>query len=514
MSSIMFYIRCISYGSLYYNKIKQIPFTEVRDSMKRYSKILILFLAAALLAGCANHSVESGKESTKRGNGAPNDTTSKAVAQLNPVKGATIGSVSYYVEDREVWKDFVDEKYAASAKRDARGIHVPRILLDSEDAAGANKQIDDMVQHMKDTYTKHEKEMGGFDTGIYASFSAYQDEDVLSVMIETSDSWEEAPARYTVFNFSLPDGKFMDDETLMKHLGVEKGELLGLIENSLREARDLETSIDYRDVTDTSYFYNPSSYTGLVLNNLWDKGKVEDRRIFLDEVGAPTFVCAQSIDPDGGLCPPLLKLRADKFDADPISEVYVRMARKLGVDPEDKNHKAFIIHLGAAFDEGSLKETLAKLYAWTGVFTNWEDPNMLISVKESEGGDRPYLNGEECYLVIPKYKNASVSLKELEIAEGGKLKEVNNPSLDAVGTVGTTFICQNISEIAPNGKITIRYRDDVTAFSPSISLKDGSLMLPDEVTDAEAVLNWKDLVEKEGYSNLMFERFMSVMGGG
>lgn len=139
---------------------------------------------------------------------------------------------------------------------------------------------------------------------------------------------------------------------------------------------------------------------------------------------------------------------------------------------------------------------------------------MLISVKESEGGDRPYLNGEECYLVIPKYKNASVSLKELEISEGGKLKEVANPSLDILGITGITFICQNISDIAPNGKITIRYRDDITAFSPSISLKDGSMMLPDKVTDAEAILHWKDLVEKDGYSNMMFERFMSVMGKG
>ena len=481
--------------------------------MKRYSKVLIL-LMAALLAGCANNSIGAEKNNANRENAAANDGASKAVAKLNSLKGATIGSVSYYVEDREVWKDFVDEKYAASAKREDRGLHVPRILLDSEDAAQANKQIDDMVNAMKATYAKYENEIEGNDLGIYAAFSAYQDEDVLSVMIETSDLWEQGPAHYTVFNFSLPDGKFIDDDALMKHFGVAKGELLGLIENSLVEAQAKETSIYYRDSTDSSYFYNPNHYTGLVLNNLWDKGEAPDQRIYIDEVGAPMFVCAQSIDPDAGLCPSLLKLRADKFDADPMSDVYVRMARKLGVDPEDEKHKAFIIHLGAAFDEGSLKETLSKLNAWTGVFTNWEDPNMLISVKDSEGGDRPYLNGEECYLVIPKYKNASVSLKELEISEGGKLKVVDNPSLDSIAATGTTFICQNISEIAPNGKITIRYRDDVTSFSPSISLKDGSIMLPDDVTDAEAVLDWKALVEKENYSNMMFERIMSVMGRG
>ena len=481
--------------------------------MKRYSKVLIL-LMAALLAGCANNSIGAEKNNANRENAAANDGASKAVAKLNSLRGAAVGSVSYYVEDREVWKDFVDEKYAASAKREDRGLHVPRILLDSEDAAQANKQIDDMVNAMKATYAKYENEIEGNDLGIYAAFSAYQDEDVLSVMIETSDLWEQGPAHYTVFNFSLPDGKFIDDDALMKHFGVKKDAVLGLIENSLREAQALDTSLYYKDVADSSYFYNPNNFTGLILNNLWDTGNDEDQQIYIDEVGTPTFVCTQYADVGQGPCPPLLKLKADKFDAGPISEVYLRMARKLGVDPEDEKHKAFIIHLGAAFDEGSLKETLSKLNAWTGVFTNWEDPNMLISVKDSEGGDRPYLNGEECYLVIPKYKNASVSLKELEISEGGKLKVVDNPSLDSIAATGTTFICQNISEIAPNGKITIRYRDDVTSFSPSISLKDGSIMLPDDVTDAEAVLDWKALVEKENYSNMMFERIMSVMGRG
>lgn len=66
--------------------------------MKRYSKVLIL-LMALLLAGCANHSVESGKDSANRGNGAANDGVSKAVAKLKPVEGATIGSMSSYVED-------------------------------------------------------------------------------------------------------------------------------------------------------------------------------------------------------------------------------------------------------------------------------------------------------------------------------------------------------------------------------------------------------------------------------
>lgn len=73
---------------------------------------------------------------------------------------------------------------------------------------------------------------------------------------------------------------------------------------------------------------------------------------------------------------------------------------------------------------------------------------------------------------------------------------------------------QNISDIAPNGKITIRYRDDAFEFSPSTSLKDGSLMLPDEVKDGEEIFDWNSLVNKEIYSYMMFERIMSIMGKG
>lgn len=73
---------------------------------------------------------------------------------------------------------------------------------------------------------------------------------------------------------------------------------------------------------------------------------------------------------------------------------------------------------------------------------------------------------------------------------------------------------QNISDIAPNAKITIRYRDDVLEFSPSISLKDGSFMLPDEVRDGEEIFDWNSLVNKETYSYMMYNRIMYIMGVG
>lgn len=201
--------------------------------------------------------------------------------------------------------------------------------------------------------------------------------------------------------------------------------------------------------------------------------------------------------------------REDKDDKE-ISEEFLNVASKLGLDLHDNNKKAFIIFLGSMYDEKSLKEVLEKLYPFEKNFLNGIDPETILVMKEDESG-KTYLMGEECYLIIPKYKNASISLKELELSEDGNLKKVVNEYLDGLITNGATFICQNISDIAPNGKITIRYRDDAFEFSPSISLKDGSLILPNEIIDGEEILDWEKEIEEGKYSTDMFDRIMSIM---
>lgn len=497
--------------------------------MKRNFKLLlILMVAVVLFAGCqkGNTSAQVQKENTNKtsnGNNANNKnadvenskkTSSKGQIDLKPVKGAIIGSMSSYVEDREIWNDFIDEKSIGSAKGDDFGLHLPRILLDSKDAKKANQEIDEIADNLRKIYQSNKGKMEEDETGIYSSFSVYQDDHVLSLMMEIYDTWYDDPPSYFAYNFSLPDGKFMDDYELMKNFGVEKDEILGMIEDSLREEQDWTTMNYHNDALDYTFIYNQSNSTGLILKEVWDNFESNENKIYIDEVGKAHFLLSQCSIVNMVPCPVTLELKANSFNRNPISSEYLRMARRLGIDPKDKNHKAFIIHLGSAFDEESLSATLEKLSAWTTIFLNFDDPNMLVSMKQSEGGDMPYLNGEECYLIIPKYRNASVSLKEMEISKNGKLKEVSNELLDFNACAGTTFVCQNISDIAPNGKITIRYRDDVIEFSPSISLKDGSLMLPEGVTDAEKILDWKSLVQKNIYSPRMFEIMKSIIGKG
>lgn len=494
--------------------------------MKRMSKVfVILGLATFIFTGCqkGNDKVEPDAEvkhdtyiSNKKDDTETQDknSESKLSKKLKQVEGAKLGSVSSYVEDRQVWNDFIDKDHIEYATLYDYGIHLPRILLESDDAKKANEEIDEIAARIKEKYEDHKKDIEGKEIGAYATFSVYEDEKVLSIMIENYDIWSGEFIRYKVFNFSLPDGNFISDDELMADLGVSKDQILPMVENSLREDQALYTSIYYRDTTDYSYIYNPSNYTGLVLNDLWDNYENKKGQIYIDEVGKPTFLFDQYKSSQMGYCSPILKLNTNDFDQNPISDEYIRMARKLGIDPSDDKYKAFMIYLGGAVDDDSLKDTLEKLDVWTSNLFNYKDPSMLVTIKESQVGDLPYLIGEECYLLIPKYKNASIALKELEISEDGKLKEVDNIYLDSNACCGPTFICQNMSDLGPNGKITIRYRDDVYEFSPSLSMKDGTMTLPDGVLNGEEVFDWSKQIQNEAYSPTMYDIMRSLIGVG
>lgn len=289
--------------------------------MKRNFKILFVFIIAmTFLIGCKRDSdlvndnkelVENVKKDNKKNSENPkNDTKtqklqtkendSKSAQKLAQVPGATIGSLSSLVEDRELWKDFVDEEFLDSAKKYERGIHLPKILLDSEDAKAANDEIDSLAQKIKDTYEINKANMENGDTGIVCNFSVYQDEKILSLMIENYDIWNGEYTDYHVFNFSLPDGKFIDDEDLLTDFGVEKDDILTIVESSLINEQDLVTKIYCKDITDLSYTTNPSNLTGLILNDLWDNYESKSQQIFIDEVGRPNFVfnSYESVDQD------------------------------------------------------------------------------------------------------------------------------------------------------------------------------------------------------------------------
>lgn len=184
--------------------------------------------------------------------------------------------------------------------------------------------------------------------------------------------------------------------------------------------------------------------------------------------------------------------REKENEDDGISDLYRVMADKCGLSITDERKKAMIIPLGNAYDEETLKDVLSKLKLWSSKYYDVKDLNKLFMLKKEEGADNTILMAQEFYIVIPKYKADEISLKELELFENGNLYPVPNDFIDGKSYTGPVLICQNISDIAPNGEICIESESGETKFSPFVSLKDGSLMLPDEIYNAAGILDMKD----------------------
>ena len=193
----------------------------------------------------------------------------------------------------------------------------------------------------------------------------------------------------------------------------------------------------------------------------------------------------------------------DYEESKKYSDLYVAMADKLGISLMNDRKKAMVVPLGSAFDEETLKEVLAKLKLWNSEYYDVNDINKLLVLAKDEEANKTYLMAQEFYLVIPKYRAAKVSLKELELLDTGKLSPAKNDFLDGKSFTGPVLICQNISDIAPNGEICIDDEERELKFSPFVSLKDGELILPDEVYNAYGAIDMKKY-DKNNYDEDLF----------
>lgn len=275
------------------------------EIMKRNFKFLIIFMVTILvLTGCKKDS-SSQKVENKNANAnsvvdskEPDENSSDKEASivkenLKHVEGAEIGSMSSYVEDREIWKDFVDEKYKHLAMRNVNGIHIPKILLDSKDASIANSEIEELIKQIKTVYEDNKKEFNNDDIGIYSSFSVYQNEKILSLKIESSNIWEGQFPIYKIFNFSLPDGKALNDYELLSKFGIKEEDFLGIVEDNIRDEQNRISNVYFKDVMDNSFINNPENMTGIILNDIWDNYDAKKNQIFIDEVGYPNLIYKQ-----------------------------------------------------------------------------------------------------------------------------------------------------------------------------------------------------------------------------
>lgn len=199
--------------------------------------------------------------------------------------------------------------------------------------------------------------------------------------------------------------------------------------------------------------------------------------------------------------------REKENEDDGISDLYKLVEKDLAKEAKEDN-KAFIIPLGAGYDEETLKAVLTRLKEVKEKYSYEKDLEELMMLVKAEDGNT-YLVAQEFYLLVPKYDDADISLKELELSEEGKLEAIPNEALDGKIVHGPTLIAQNISDIAPNGEVTIKDKAGEVKFSPYVSLKDGELMLDEGAVDASEVLSYDD--KADDYDEKLFEKIYSYM---
>ena len=125
-----------------------------------------------------------------------------------------------------------------------------------------------------------------------------------------------------------------------------------------------------------------------------------------------------------------------------------------------------------------------------------EKTDKLLAVKYSNSIKDPYLNkledkptiysndGEELYLIVPIKKNLKLSIYQTILGEVDIEKE------NFLGTETKPFIVKgNISDIIPNMLIEFQYKNKIYNYSPSLSLKDGSLNLEEFILDLDKIDN-------------------------
>lgn len=494
--------------------------------MKKYFKLMTIFLLSLtlILTACAKDGQKTAPQDkevkTEEKGKTETQKSEKTKEEKATVAGATIGSSkSNNVVDREVWKGRFDGRFDKILMDPINGLHIPEILLDSPDAKKVNKKMEDVIKGFEDTYKNLKTEVEDDDFyEFYGAFSVYEDDKILSIYFKAHDYWTMGIDINEAFNFSLPEGKLLSDKEVLKMYGIPEEKFLSDMENSIGSKFKLYSAmydVMYDEATGevSHYTYDYTNLEGATIDLLWDEYGSEWNRLYLDEGGNLKFLYTEMSFGEMGNYVESADL-SHNYGTNEYNPHYVRMANKLGVDVSDESKKAFIIYMGQASNEYGLPDVLSKLFRWQGVFNEYEDPKLLLNITNANEELRDELIGYEYYLLVPKWKNTTFKLKELSLGENGKLTEVENYILEGLCERGTTLVCVNQSEIAPNAKIIMRYRDDVEEFSPMISGKDGSIVVPDYVVEGEKVLDWPKMVEEGMYSQTLFDKILTVMGRG
>ncbi len=455
--------------------------------------ILVIVSSVFLFSGCT-------KTVENRGN---------IVAEQPPVPQKTEKFTgSNYVVNREVWREIPGLKDKTVQEV---SLHVPKFLIDSEDGKQVNQILDGIAADIVKNAEEIIEEMPNVDINLKlnAFFSVYQSDKILSVYM-TYDNYLYMDFYAYIFNFRLSDGKLLEDEELAALYGFESS-YMSMIENNITALYQQEMILAEAQ-GDEFFPFSPCYLEGLALDTLWDDSSAGDRKLYLDESGKLQFVFTKHT-PDRLLPYPFTLPLGEEMPAEDneLNPAYIRMAHALSRDPYKDVSPAYIMLLGGMYDELSVIAVLSRLNSWSEAYNESRDVQILLRHDENSQDLRPYLMGEEAYLVVPKWEKGIINLVSLILTPEGEVEREKNMFNDYMMVRGNSLICINQSDIFQNSEVVIRYRDEKISFIPHVSLMDGSVVLPDAIIDAGVLLSpWKPVTEADRnrleYSHNMFEK--------
>lgn len=119
---------------------------------------------------------------------------------------------------------------------------------------------------------------------------------------------------------------------------------------------------------------------------------------------------------------------------------------------------------------------------WPSVYDAYADTYSIFADVPISEVKTLVLSGDEVYCLIPRYENTRIIVETLEL----NLENDNDNLMEVIDVVfddsaKSLVINCNVSDLFSNVQITIITDDKEISFSPSISLKDGSVVAGDKI---------------------------------
>lgn len=355
-------------------------------------------------------------------------------------------------------------------------LNLPRLTLDSADAKAVNEEIENryrqLLREMQDMVD------GGYELDGYAvpsaEYSVFDDGKTLSLNVRF---WSMMPMHVDdsrVYTLSREDGRRLDQDEILALYGIRPDQATSLLEQTIRDLNS--PTWDSGGETDAyvhSRFYMTQTLDYNISHKLMTMSIKDSATHF---TGEQSQTDKFFINPDGDLSAKIMvfgaiqsgayyesaTVIADRLaETDPLSSDFLAICAKLGLDPETVDARAFVAYLGKGNQADKRSRSVADMNCFLYEYVNTRTTDMLLRLDwEDAENYEDKLDGDEYYLVIPKYRGDVLEIRPL--VDGEPIMPWNMFSGN-----GPTLVVQNTEEGKSNAEIVIRYRGEEVGIRPA-----------------------------------------------